>query len=74
LEDHEIIRVGGTEAKEIDVRIIAATNKKIEEMVASKKFREDLYYRINVVPIYVTSLRERRDDILPLITIFGKIQ
>ena len=67
LEDHEIIRVGGTEAKEIDVRIIAATNKKIEEMVASKKFREDLYYRINVVPIYVTSLRERRDDILPLI-------
>jgi PAS domain S-box-containing protein len=67
LEDHEIIRVGGTEAKEIDVRIIAATNKKIEEMVVSKKFREDLYYRINVVPIYVTSLRERRDDILPLI-------
>ena len=67
LEDHEIIRVGGTEAKEIDVRIIAATNKKIEEMVASKTFREDLYYRINVVPIYVTSLRERRDDILPLI-------
>jgi len=67
LEDHEIIRVGGTEPKEIDVRIVAATNKKIEEMVASKNFREDLYYRLNVVPIYIPSLRERRDDILPLI-------
>jgi len=67
LEDHEIIRVGGTEAKEIDGRVIAATNKNIEEMVASKKFREDLYYRLNVVPIYIPPLRERRDDILPLV-------
>ncbi len=70
LEDHEIVRVGGTETKEIDVRIIAATNKKIEEMVASKLFREDLYYRINVVPIYIPPLRERREDILPLIFFF----
>jgi len=67
LEDHEIIRVGGTESKEIDVRIIAATNKKIDEMVSSKLFREDLYYRLNVVPIYIAPLRERRDDILLLI-------
>jgi transcriptional regulator with PAS, ATPase and Fis domain len=67
LEDHEIIHVGGTEAKEIDVRIITATNKNIEEMVASKKFREDLYYRLNVVPIHITPIKERRDDILPLI-------
>lgn len=66
LEDHEIIRVGGTTPKEIDVRIIAATNKKIEGMVASKLFREDLYYRINVVPIHIPPLRERREDILPL--------
>lgn len=70
LEDHEIIRVGGTEPKEIDVRIVAATNKKIEEMVASKNFREDLYYRLNVVPIYIPSLRDRRDDILALIYYF----
>ncbi len=67
LEDHEIIRIGGTELKEIDVRIIAATNKKIDEMVSSKLFREDLYYRLNVVPINIPPLRERRDDILPLI-------
>ena len=67
LEDHEIIRIGGTELKEIDVRIIAATNKKIDEMVSSKLFREDLYYRLNVVPIHIPPLGERRDDILPLI-------
>lgn len=60
----------GTEPKEIDVRIIAATNKRIEERVASKLFREDLYYRINVVPIYIPPLRERREDILPLIFYF----
>jgi PAS domain S-box-containing protein len=67
LEDHEIIRVGGTEHREIDVRVIAATNKNIEEMVASKNFRKDLYYRLNVVPIHIPPLRERRNDILPLI-------
>jgi PAS domain S-box-containing protein len=66
LEDHEIIHVGGTEPKEIDVRVIAATNKKIEEMVTAKTFRKDLYYRLNVVPIHIFPLRERRDDILPL--------
>ena len=67
LEDHEIIRVGGTEARKIDVRIIAATNKDIDEMVASQKFREDLYYRLNVVPIFIPPLRERSDDIVPLV-------
>jgi len=67
LEEHEIIRVGGTVAKEIDVRIIAATNRNIEEMVSAKNFREDLYYRLNVVPIYISALKERRDDILPLL-------
>ena len=67
LETREIVRVGGTLPKEIDVRIIAATNKNIERMVVSKEFREDLYYRLNVVPIHVPPLRERRDDILPLL-------
>jgi PAS domain S-box-containing protein len=70
LEDHEIIRVGGTASKEINVRIIAATNKNIEEMISQKKFREDLYYRLNVVPIYIPALKERRGDILPLIHYF----
>jgi transcriptional regulator with PAS, ATPase and Fis domain len=65
-----MIRVGGTEPKEIEVRIIAATNKNIEEMVASRKFREDLYYRLNVVPIHIPPLRERRDDMVPLIFYF----
>ena len=70
LEDHEIIRVGGTDPKEIDVLVIAATNKNIDEMVTSKTFRKDLYYRLNVVPIHIPPLRERRDDILPLIFYF----
>jgi PAS domain S-box-containing protein len=67
LEDHTITRVGGTESKEIDVRIIAATNRKIEEMVVSKDFRSDLYYRLNVVPLHIPPLRERRADILPIV-------
>ncbi len=66
LEDHHITHVGGTESKEIDVRVIAATNRKIEEMVTSKNFRADLYYRLNVVPIHIPSLDNRKDDILPL--------
>jgi PAS domain S-box-containing protein/TyrR family helix-turn-helix protein len=72
LEDHEIIRVGGTTNKEIDVRIIAATNRNIEEMVISKNFRGDLYYRLNVVPIHIPPLKGRRDDIIPLTFYFLK--
>jgi PAS domain S-box-containing protein len=67
LEDHEIYRVGGTKSRKIDVRIIAASNKNIEQMVSSKLFREDLYYRLNVVPVLIPPLRNRREDILPLV-------
>lgn len=63
IQEHEIKRVGGTETIKIDVRIVAATNKNLEELVAEKKFREDLFYRLNVVPIYLPPLRERTDDI-----------
>lgn len=66
LEEHEIIRVGGVKSKIIDTRIIAATNRNLEEMVKSKKFRRDLYYRIHVVPLVIPPLRERREDIPPL--------
>jgi PAS domain S-box-containing protein len=67
LEDHEITRVGGTEPKIIDLRVIAASNRNIEEMVSTKQFREDLYYRLNVIPIHIPPLRDRREDILPLV-------
>jgi PAS domain S-box-containing protein len=70
LEDHEIIHVGGTKPKHINVRIIAATNKNIEELVAAKIFRRDLFYRLSIIPIHIPPLRERREDILPLIMHF----
>ncbi len=63
LQQGEIQRVGGTETIKVDVRIIAATNKDLEEMVKAKTFREDLYYRLNVVRIKMPALRERVDDV-----------
>lgn len=66
LQEKEIERVGASKTKRIDVRIIAATNKKLEDLVEEGKFREDLYYRLNVVTIQVPSLRERIADIKSL--------
>ena len=63
LQQGEIQRVGGTATLRVDVRIIAATNKNLEEMVRTKTFREDLYYRLNVVRIMMPALRERGDDV-----------
>lgn len=64
LEERKFRRIGGLEDIEVDIRIIAATNKDLEKAVREKKFREDLYYRLNVVPIEVPPLRERGNDIL----------
>lgn len=66
LQEKEFMRVGGTKTKTLDVRIIAATNKDLLQEIERGNFRKDLYYRLNVVQIYVLPLRERRDDILPL--------
>ncbi|WP_077247332.1 sigma-54 interaction domain-containing protein [Pseudobacillus wudalianchiensis] len=66
LQEKVIMKVGGTKEKKIDVRIITATNKDLSQMVKAGTFREDLYYRINVVPIHIPSLRERREDIQAL--------
>jgi two-component system response regulator HydG len=63
LQEKEIQRVGGEETLKVDVRIIAATNRDLEKEVAEGKFREDLFYRLNVMTLVVPSLRERRDDI-----------
>lgn len=67
IQDREIIRVGGKEVIPINVRFIAATNRDLKEMVEKREFREDLYYRLNVVPIMIPPLRERKEDIIPLI-------
>lgn len=67
LQSQEFERVGGLKTIKVDVRILAATNRNIEEAIRDGQFREDLFYRLNVLPIYVPSLRERRDDIEPLV-------
>jgi DNA-binding NtrC family response regulator len=66
LEENEIFRVGGNAPIKVNVRVIAATNQNLMDMVRQKAFREDLYYRLNVFYLYVPPLRERREDILPM--------
>jgi DNA-binding NtrC family response regulator len=63
IQDGEVTPVGGDDAEKVDVRVISATNRDIEEMVRNGEFRDDLYYRLNVVPIHIPPLRERREDI-----------
>jgi len=70
LQDHRFERVGGEETLEVDVRVIAATNKNLTEEMKRGTFREDLYYRLNVIPILVPPLRERKDDIPLLASYF----
>ena len=70
LQDHRFERVGGEETLEVDVRVIAATNKNLTEEMKKGTFREDLYYRLNVIPIFVPPLRERIDDISLLASYF----
>lgn len=72
LQEQEITRIGGKKPIKIDVRIIAATNRDLKEEVKNGRFREDLYYRLNVFPIYIPPLRKRREDIIPLIFYFVK--
>ncbi|WP_027415356.1 sigma-54 interaction domain-containing protein [Aneurinibacillus terranovensis] len=67
LQEKQIQRIGGTKPKDVDVRVIAATNRNLKEMVSQGTFREDLFYRLNVLPLSLPSLRNRRDDILPLV-------
>lgn len=70
LQEYTFERVGGTKTLKVEVRIVAATNSSLEELVAAGQFREDLFYRLNVVPIKLPALRERRDDIPLLVCHF----
>ena len=72
LQEREIERVGGMGVKKVDVRIIAATNRNLEDEVAAGRFREDLFYRLNVIPVHLPPLRERGEDVLLLIDHFLK--
>jgi len=73
LQSKEIIRVGGGSYKNIDVRIVTATNRDLLEMVQKKQFREDLYYRLNVVPVITPPLRDRKEDIPSLVAHFMQV-
>jgi Nif-specific regulatory protein len=72
LQEHEFERVGGERTLKVDIRVIAATSRNLEELLDAGHFREDLYYRLNVVPIFIPPLRERQEDIPEMIDYFAK--
>src|SRR5882672_6845943 len=74
LQDRTYVRVGGEDMRRADVRVIAATNRNLDEMIQNGRFREDLYYRLNVFPIRLVPLRERREDISELVDFFLRVQ
>lgn len=71
LQERKIVRIGSNQVIPIDVRVIAATNKNLREMMEANKFREDLYYRLNVIPLHIVPLRQRREDIRDLVYSFA---
>jgi len=73
LQQHEIERLGSTRTIQVDFRLVAATNRNLEAMVANREYRADLYYRLNVFPIRIPPLRERREDIPPLVRYFVQL-
>lgn len=70
IQSREIVPIGSSNVRKVDVRIVAATNSDLKEMIKNGKFREDLYYRLNIIHIDIPPLRERREDILPLLRFF----
>jgi two-component system nitrogen regulation response regulator NtrX len=73
LQEHSFERLGGKKTIEVDVRVVAATNRDLREMVKEGQFREELYYRLWVYPIELPALRERKEDIAPLVDHFGRV-
>lgn len=73
LQEQQLVRLGGENVIDINVRVLAATNADLKELIREKKFREDLYYRLNVVPIELPPLRQRKEDILPLFSSISRI-
>ena len=70
LQERQFERVGGSQTIEVDIRVISATHKDLMQAIQNSQFREDLYYRLNVIPIHILPLRERKEDILPLAGFF----
>jgi formate hydrogenlyase transcriptional activator len=72
LQEREFERLGSTHTRKVNIRLVAATNRDLEEMIANKEFRSDLYYRLNVFPIRIPPLRERKEDIPLLVSYFAQ--